>query len=281
MPRPRADRRADRARRARSSAIRLLAGGLVLLGLAPAVHAQVTLDLHALDQGPTQPAKPRAEQHPLARRPASRHITPSHHPPAEAGTAPDKQAPGQAPGQAKTAPEQANTAPAQTRPAPPQAPQPPAANLPTGVPAPVALAPIVVQPGAKVERPLPPPISDTAGGRAEPVPDGLRILFSPERADLTPATESAIKSYLGTILQLPATSFNVVAYAAGPPEDPSTPRRLSLSRALAIRSVLLAEGIDSPHIYLRALGAASGEGPPDRVDISALGTNTGSAEKPK
>lgn len=276
MPRLRAGRGVDRARRARST-IRLLAGGLVLLALPPVVHAQVTVDLHALDQGQTKPAKPRAEQHPPARRPASRHITSSHRPPAAAGTAPDQQAPGQA----KTGPEQANTAPAQTRPAPAQAPQPPAANLPTGVPAPVALAPIVIQPGAKVERPLPPPISDTAGGRAESVPDGLRILFSPERADLTPATESAIKSYLATILQLPAASFNVVAYAAGPPEDPSTPRRLSLSRALAIRSVMLADGVDSPHIYLRALGAASGEGPPDRVDISALGTNTGSAEKPK
>ncbi|MBO0711667.1 MAG: hypothetical protein J2P47_10370, partial [Acetobacteraceae bacterium] len=134
----------------------------------------------------------------------------------------------------------------------------------------------------KVEQPLPPPVSETAGGGTEQVPDGLRVLFSPERADLTPATEGAIKAYLGTIAKSPAASFNVVAYAAGAPEDPSTPRRLSLSRALAIRSVMLQDGIASPHIYLRALGAANGDGPADRVDISTLTTNTaGSAEKPK
>ena len=39
------------------------------------------------------------------------------------------------------------------------------------------------------------------------------------------------------------TSFNVVAYAAGTPEDPSTARRLSLSRALAVRSALIADGV--------------------------------------
>ena len=61
----------------------------------------------------------------------------------------------------------------------------------------------------------------------------------------------------------------MAAYAAGSPEDPSTPRRLSLARALAARAVLINEGIASTRIYVRALGSAADDGPADRVDLSA------------
>ena len=62
----------------------------------------------------------------------------------------------------------------------------------------------------------------------------------------------------------------MTATAAGAAEDPSTPRRLSLSRALAARGVLIAEGIASPRIYVKSLGASAaaiGDAPPDRVDL--------------
>jgi hypothetical protein len=58
------------------------------------------------------------------------------------------------------------------------------------------------------------------------------------------------------------------------PEDPSSPRRLSLARALTVRSVLIAQGFASTRIYVKALGAttpALAEGPPDRVDIVVAG----------
>jgi hypothetical protein len=77
------------------------------------------------------------------------------------------------------------------------------------------------------------------------------------------------------------TSFNVVAYAAGTPDDPSTARRLSLSRALAVRSALMADGVSSTHIYVRALGAPEGDKTPDRVDISVLGANASAGGKSK
>ena len=66
-----------------------------------------------------------------------------------------------------------------------------------------------------------------------------------------------------------AQPVQVTAFAAGSPEDPSTPRRLSLARALAARAVLINEGIASTRIYVRALGSAAGDGPADRVDLSA------------
>jgi outer membrane protein OmpA-like peptidoglycan-associated protein len=146
--------------------------------------------------------------------------------------------------------------------------------LPVAPPPGVSLAPIVVEPPAtKPEPPPAPPIAADAGGGVERISDGLRVLFATGRTDLTPSTEAAIKAYLATVPHTESTSFDVTAYAAGGPEDPSTPRRLSLSRALAIRSVMLADGVASARIYLRALGAAHGDGPVDRVDLVALGTN--------
>jgi hypothetical protein len=39
-----------------------------------------------------------------------------------------------------------------------------------------------------------------------------------------------------------------------------------LERAVAVRKVLLAAGVESTRIDLRALGEQAGGGPPDRVD---------------
>ena len=68
-----------------------------------------------------------------------------------------------------------------------------------------------------------------------------------------------------------------MAYAAGTPEDPSTARRLSLSRALAVRSALMADGVTSSRIYVRALGATGGDEAPDRVDLAVMGGNAAAA----
>jgi hypothetical protein len=66
-------------------------------------------------------------------------------------------------------------------------------------------------------------------------------------------------------------TFNVVAYAAGIADDPSVARRVSLSRGLSVRAALMADGVPSTRIYVRALGASGGDAPPDRVDLTVLG----------
>jgi len=116
--------------------------------------------------------------------------------------------------------------------------------------------------------PLPPPVVAEAPGEATAAGGGLRVTFATERSDLNPTTEAALRDFVRSSRKGGADpSFNVLAYATGVPEDPSTPRRLSLARALAARSVLIAEGVPSTRIYVRALGATSTEGPPDRVDV--------------
>ena len=50
----------------------------------------------------------------------------------------------------------------------------------------------------------------------------------------------------------------------------SAARRLSLSRALSVRSYLIEKGIRSTRIDVRALGVPDDDGPPERVDIILL-----------
>jgi outer membrane protein OmpA-like peptidoglycan-associated protein len=115
------------------------------------------------------------------------------------------------------------------------------------------------------------PVSPDALGNASRITGGVRVTFGPGAADLNPTTEAALRSTARTIGADPASTFNVYAYAAGTAEDPSTPRRLSLSRALAARAVLMSEGIASTRIYVRALGATPSDGPNDRVDVTQAG----------
>ena len=103
--------------------------------------------------------------------------------------------------------------------------------------------------------------------------DGLRVTFGAGQTDLSPASATAIQGFVRGAQANTNTTFNVVAYAAGSPEDPSTARRLSLSRALAVRSTLIAAGVGSARIYLRALGSPAGDGPADRVDLTVMGAN--------
>ncbi len=235
---------------------------LLMLFALPA-GAQVTVDLNALDQlkkpapsnGPSVrkpvPSKPKAAK-PQAEKPAPPKPTPS-----EAAPAPAKAPPGF------------------------HAPLP---ALPGGPPPNVELAP-VPPPVAPANKPsssqAPPAVAPTAAGTGRATPGGLRVTFGAGQGEMSPASEQALKTLAARTAKNDAVSYNVLAYAAGSPEDPSTARRLSLARALAVRSVLMSAGVPSTRIYVRALGAGPGPGghpvdaklPPDRVDVSVLGAN--------
>ena len=190
----------------------------------------------------------------------------------DALTAP-KPAPRPAPRPAQPRPTEARpaepraTAPRQAA-KPPTLPLPPA--VPTVPPAIAALPPPIVVPVAKPQPPPIVPVAADAPGEAASVTGGVRATFGADRSDLNPATEEAIRTFARGMKEGTA-AINVLAYAAGSANDPSTPRRLSLARALAARAVLINEGIISTRIYVRALGVAGGEGPPNRVDVTAEG----------
>jgi outer membrane protein OmpA-like peptidoglycan-associated protein len=102
------------------------------------------------------------------------------------------------------------------------------------------------------------------------------LVFGAGQSELTASEEAEIKDLAHAIPVPEASSVNVLAYAAGKPDDPSTARRLSLSRGLAVRSVLMESGVPSSQIYVRALGATATEGPADRVElvVAPIGTLT-------
>ncbi len=145
--------------------------------------------------------------------------------------------------------------------------------MPTVPPEIAAIPPAVAVPVQRPPDPPPIPVAADAPGDASPLQGGLRTTFGANRSDLNAGTEAAIRDFARPLRDT-AQPIQVLAYAAGSPEDPSTPRRLSLARALAARAVLINEGIASTRIYVRALGRAAADGPPDRVDLS---TNTPAA----
>jgi len=64
--------------------------------------------------------------------------------------------------------------------------------------------------------------------------------------------------------------MQLLAYAGDPDLSSSRARRLSLSRALAVRSYLIGKGVRSTRIDVRALGNRVPEGSPNRVDLRVV-----------
>ena len=132
--------------------------------------------------------------------------------------------------------------------------------------------PVIPPPLAVAARPAAPPggiaITADAPGAANPMPGGLRVTFGPGRSDMTAATSDAVRALARASGKIP--SYSVTGLAAGSGDDPSAARRLSLARGLAIRALLINEGVASTRIYVRALGnnaEAIGAAAPDRADI--------------
>ena len=147
--------------------------------------------------------------------------------------------------------------------------------LPESVPVTASIMPI--SPSAAPTAAPPPPVSDKATTEAATTKAGLRLTFAPGESDLSPDSRASIKTLADATPVSDAATFNVLAYAPGKPDDPSTARRVSLSRAMAVRSALVADGVPSARIFVRALGDQRGDGPPDRVDLSITGTTTNTA----
>ncbi|ABI61981.1 OmpA family protein [Granulibacter bethesdensis] len=145
---------------------------------------------------------------------------------------------------------------------------PPPVKMPATPPvAPVITPPLPSAPD-HTSPPVPPPVvaADAPGGLST-TGEGLRVMFGPGRSDISPATNDALREAAREVSKLSNESVTILAYAPGTADDPSTARRLSLSRALTIRSALIAAGMPSTKIFVRALGSNIGKGPADRADI--------------
>lgn len=99
------------------------------------------------------------------------------------------------------------------------------------------------------------------------LPEQMRLDFGGGSAELTPAVESTLTQLAQRLKDQPQQRIQLKAFASADGGNASQARRLSLSRALAVRSFLIDQGIRSTRMDVRALGNTADSGPLDRVDI--------------
>ncbi|MGE0650490.1 MAG: OmpA family protein [Alphaproteobacteria bacterium] len=155
---------------------------------------------------------------------------------------------------------------------PKTAPPPPVAALPPPAEEPPAATASKEEPKAV---PPPPPAQSAAlpkAPKAPSVPDfgagaTRAIAYAAGKAELPEDAQATLRAAVASLKADPALRIQLKAYAAGDKEGQSRARRLSLSRALGVRSFLIKQGIEPTRIDVRALGSNVPEGSPDRVDV--------------
>ncbi len=149
------------------------------------------------------------------------------------------------------------------------APQAPAIAVPAPPPPPAADAGQVA-----AATPAPPAVEQAAlpktTGKATPGGDALKVIFDTEEAKLSEQSRAELKSMVQGILDKADLRVQLLAYAGGEALSSSKARRLSLSRALAVRSYLIENGLRSTRIDVRALGDKTTEEPVNRVDVNIV-----------
>jgi len=96
--------------------------------------------------------------------------------------------------------------------------------------------------------------------------NSLRVSFVPGRSKLPSSAQSDLQALATELKNRPDDRVQLQAYAGGDDLTASKARRLSLSRALAVRSYLIEQGVRSTRIDVRALGNKTTQEPFDRVD---------------
>ncbi len=177
----------------------------------------------------------------------------------------------------KPAPAEPRQEPAAVAKAEPAPPPEPVAQLATPPPAspPAAAAPAPAE--AESEPPPPPAESLTSGPAVEPqtaalppaaaLAEQIRVLFPDRSAELSDDAKRRLSAVATALQENPTVRIQLLAYAQASSDGASRARRLSLSRALAVRAYLIEQGVRSTRMDVRALGDKIGDGPADRVDI--------------
>lgn len=180
----------------------------------------------------------------------------------------------------------AKAAPKVEKPMPKPAPKPVAsAPKPAPAPKPQPKKPVSV---AKTTAPPPPPaqtappappktskapaaaaVATAAPAKIEVKPGrAMRIGFDAANTKLTDADKPNLLALATAVRGKSDFRLQLLAYAGGKDLSTSKARRMSLSRALSVRSFLIENGIRSTQIDVRALGKKTTEKPVNRVDVN-------------
>jgi len=96
----------------------------------------------------------------------------------------------------------------------------------------------------------------------------LRVTFTGDQTKLPAAAKDGLVALANKMKGQESVRLQLMAYAGGPSLSSSLARRMSLSRALAVRSFLIESGVRSTRIDVRALGNKTTEEPINRVDLN-------------
>jgi len=127
---------------------------------------------------------------------------------------------------------------------------------------PVPPAALVVNKENAIQQASLPPTNATIEDAKE-----LRVSFSQDQTKLPASARKPLISLAESLKGTVNKRLQLMAYAGGPSLTSSHARRMSLSRALAIRSFLIENGVRSTRIDVRALGNKTTEKPLNRVDL--------------
>ena len=143
-------------------------------------------------------------------------------------------------------------------------PQPPALTPPPQVPAKAEPKPAPAQaskPAPTQQAALPEPAKKKA-------PAGLTVVsFKAGTTKLGTSEKTRIAGVIAKMKADKGLRLQLLAYAGEPKLSSSRARRLSLSRALTVRSHLIDKGVRSTRMDVRALGNRVAGGAPSRVDL--------------
>lgn len=148
----------------------------------------------------------------------------------------------------------------------------PAVKAPA-VPAPTAPSSTVKAPAAKA--PAAKQVASAAPQPSMPAPKasakGLSVAFGTDDKTLPASADTELQSLVGKLKADEHLRVELLAYASSDDNRSSAKaRRLSLSRALEVRSYLIGQGIASTRMDVRALGDQAPNEPRDRVDITLV-----------
>lgn len=205
---------------------------------------------------PPMPSKPSPAPAPAGEAPAP--LTAAAPPPPAAPAAPDKKMAAAAPPPApKVA---AGKDSADKAPPPPPPATAPGAAVPPPPPPPATVTAVPTPPAPKAESTA----SLTTGedGRL------IRVVFDESQSKLPDAAKPNLLKLADQVKDQRDVRLQLLAYAGGDDLKSNRARRLSLSRALSVRSFLIESGIRSTRIDVRALGDKTSDEPKNRVDIT-------------
>lgn len=147
--------------------------------------------------------------------------------------------------------------------APPPPPAPEAAPAPAPAATP-AQAPAAKPAGSATET------ASTNAAAGSSTPNSLSVDFPAEETRLPKTALTGLTDLAKKLVAEENLRVQLMAYAGGTNLSPSKARRLSLSRALSVRSFLIDKGVRSTRIDVRALGNKTTQEPKNRVDVEVV-----------